>query len=181
MRKRLIGLVVVLAILVSLAVPAVIFAVNPVVTITVTAQVVSITNSQNTWTMGTITENSIIYFSVDNLIDDNYSMITNTSNVAVDVEVRGTDLVPVDPTYTWTLAAASDNQDYQLYANSSNSSGAYNIEVKSAAAYNDLVVELFADETYLWSCNFTAPTAFHPADDGLEKAGSITLVATKHT
>jgi hypothetical protein len=78
------------------------------------------------------------------------------------------------------LAAASANQVYQLYANSSNSVGAYNIQVKSAAAYTDLIADLAADSVYFWSANFTAPTAFHPADDGAQKSGTITLVATKH-
>ena len=178
MKRRLIGFAVALALVISLAIPTFVYAVNPTVTITVTAQVVSITNNQANWAMGTITESSILYFSADNLKDDNYSMITNTSNVAVDVEIQGTTIE--GGAYDWTLAAAKGDQVYQLYANSTNSAGAYNIQVKSSS-YLDLIANLPAASKYFWSANFTAPTAFHPADDGVQKSGTITLVATKHT
>ena len=178
MKNRLIALVASLLLIVALVLPMAVHAVNPVVTITVTAQVVAITNSQNTWAMGTIAENSIIYFSANNLEDDNYSMVTNTSNVAVDIEIQGVTIE--GGAYDWTLAAVSDNQTYQLYANSGNATATYDIEVKSAA-YNDLIANLAVDSVYFWSCNFTAPTAFHPDDDGIQKSGTITLVATKHT
>jgi hypothetical protein len=39
---------------------------NPTVTITVQAQIVSITNSHDTWTIGLVTTNDVKYFSADN-------------------------------------------------------------------------------------------------------------------
>jgi len=59
MRIRQLGLSLVLAValLVVLAVPA--FAANPTVSITVTAQVVAITNSQANWGIGVVDVNAV--------------------------------------------------------------------------------------------------------------------------
>lgn len=179
MKRKLIGLMATLALLSSLIVPSAVFAVAPIVTIHVTAQVVSITNSRDTWELGIVTEQQILYFSANNSENVTWSQIHNTSNVHVDVELQGSDLVPVDPTYTWTLASDNGTETYELYANTIGAPTVYSIEVKRAAAYTDLIANLGEGDTYDWSMRFIAPTAFNAADDGLEKASILTLVATK--
>lgn len=178
MRQKLSILIVSLLLLVGMVVPMAVFAVNPVVTITVSAQVVSITNSRPDWAMGTIDVNTIRYFS-DSLStqNDTYSRISNASNVHIDIEIRGTEIT--DTFNAWTYDTVNGVEKYSLYANSGNAT--YNIPIKSAA-YDDLVVDLGeSPATFDWSANFTAPSAFNAGDTGAEKTGSITLVATKHT
>ena len=184
MRRRLAILGASLLLLAGMVVPSAVFAAPVTVTIHVTAQVVSITNDKDSWELGTITEGQILYFSNDNAQDNDWSTITNTSNVYVDVELRGTDIVPVDPAYTWTLASENTTETYCLYANRLATPTVYDVEVKSAATYNfvtAVATGLAPLATNEWSMKFTAPTAFNVLDDGLEKESVLTLVATKHT
>jgi hypothetical protein len=175
---RRIGLSLVLAVvlLVGFTVPA--LATNPTVAITVTAQVVSITNSQNTWTMGIIDTSATVYFSANNLEDVDYSLITNTGSVAEDVEIQGT--IIEGGTYDWTWDTTPGDQIFSLYAYNV-SSAAYDIPVKPTP-FSDIVVDLPAtgSDTYTWSMKFMGPTAFNANDDSLEKSATVTLVASKH-
>jgi len=173
-RRALLSLVLAMALLVVMAVPA--GAANPTVTITVKAQTVSITNSQNTWDLGTITTSATLYFSANNAQDDDYSRITNTGNVAVDVEIQGTDFEGGD--YDWTLAATAGDQQYKLFANKQATPTVYDVEVKSSS-YVDIVTSLAALGTNDWSMKFEGPTGFHASDDGETKTATVTLVASK--
>lgn len=175
MKKRI--LLALLMALILLLLPTQVFAADPTVTITFSFQVVSITNTQSTWTMADVEVDEILYFSADNTQDDDYSQIENTGNVGVDVEIQGTNMEGGD--YDLTLAAAAGDQIYSLYANSSNGSATYNIEVKSSS-YNDVVSDLAAGAVYNWSMKLTAPTAKNPADDGSNKTATVTLVASEH-
>ena len=175
LRRVALSLVLAAVLLVALAAP--VAAANPTVTISVTAQVVSITNSQATWTIGVVAVDDIKYFSVDNLQDDDYSQITNTGTVACDIEIQGTDVEGGD--YDWTLASAAGSEQYSLYANSESTPTVYDVEVKSSS-YNDLTTNLAVDGTYDWSMKFTAPTGFNAADDGEAKSATVTLVASKY-
>ena len=176
MRKfRQLGLSLVLAValLGVLAVPA--FAANPTVAITVTAQVVSITNSQATWGIGVVDLNAVVYFSATGAQDDDYSRITNTGSVNVDVEIQGLDIEGGD--YDWTLATAAGDQTYSLYANKQATPTVYDVEVKKAG-YSDICTALAPAGTNDWSMKFTAPSAFNAADNGAEKSTTVTLVAS---
>ena len=181
MKQKLAILGVALLLLAGMVVPLAVFAAPVTVTIHVTAQVVSITNDKDSWDLGTVTEGQILYFSTNNAQDDDWSTITNTSNVHVDVELRGTDIEPADPTYTWTLASENTTETYCLYANLAATPTVYDVEVKKAATYSKVAVDLGEGLTNKWSMKFTAPTAFNVLDDGLEKESVLTLVATKHT
>jgi len=174
---RRIALSLVLAVVLLLAVPLATMAANPTVAITVTAQVVSITNTESTWAIGVVAVDAVVYFSATGEQDDDYSMITNTGSVACDVEIQGTDIDGGD--YDWTLAAAATNQTYQLYANTEGAPTVYDVEVKSSS-YVDLTTDLAVDATWDWSMEFTAPDEFSAADDGGEKTATVTLVASKH-
>jgi len=174
-RRALLSLVLAMALLVVTAVPA--GAANPTVTITVSAQTISITNSKATWALGTITTSTTLYFSTDNLQDDDWSRITNTGNVAVDVEIQGTDFEGGD--YDWTLAATAGDQQYKLFANKQATPDVYDVEVKSSS-YVDIVGNLAAAGTNDWSMKFEGPTGFHASDDGAEKTATVTLVASKY-
>jgi hypothetical protein len=175
-RLRRIALSLVLVVLLAsvFAVPAA--AANPTVTITVKAELVSITNSEDTWTaQAPVVADQSIYFSANDEEDVDYSTITNTGSVAVDVAIQGTDL---SGTPSWTLAATTAEDQYSLYAYNVTAAG-YTIEVKKSE-YNDIVVDLAADGTYDWSMNLTAPSSFSGTEDGNDKTGTVTLVATKH-
>lgn len=174
-RRIALSLMLAIALMAVLAVP--VAADNPTVSITVTAEVVSITNTMDTWAIGVVAVDDVVYFSATGAQDDDYSTITNTGSVAVDVEIQGTDFEGGD--YDWTLAASPGDQTYSLYANNTTGGPNYAIEVKSSA-YNDLVTNLAVDGTYDWSMKFTAPTAFNSSDDGNEKSATVTLVASKH-
>jgi len=176
LRRTALSLVLAMALLVVTAVPA--GAQNPTVSITVRAQTISITNSKATWDIGLVTVSDTKYFSTDNAQDDDWSRITNTGNVAVDVAISGTDFVAANTTFNWVLAAAAGDQIYSLYANKQATPTVYDVEVKKAAPVN-IVTSLAAAGTNDWSMNFTAPSAFHAEDNGLEKAATVTLVASK--
>lgn len=173
-RTLLLGLAI--ALVVALMSPLLVSAADPTVNITVTAEVIAITNTQATWAIGTVAVNDTKYFSATNAQDDDYSQIENTGNVAVDVEIRGTDLV--GSSYTWTLGTTAASETYSLYANKQATPTVYDVEVKKAA-YVDIVTALAAAGTNTWSMKFTAPTAFNAGEAGDEKSATITLVASK--
>ena len=152
-------------------------ATNPTVTMTVTAGLLTITNSQDTWALGVATPDEVIYFSAAGTEDDDYSLATNTGNLAVDIEIQGTNFE--GGTYDWTLATAAGDQQYSLYANSGNGTSTYDTEVKSSS-YVDLIADLAPDAGYSWSMKFTAPSAFHASDDASEKSATVTLVVSEH-
>lgn len=175
MHKR-IFLTILLTLILIIQIPAHALAADPTVTIIFNFQVVGITNTQTTWTMADADVDDILYFSADNSQDDDYSQIENTGNVAADVEIQGTNMEGGD--YDLTLAAAAGDQQYSLYANSSNASSTYDIEVKSSS-YNDIVTSLGPGAVYNWSMKLTAPTAKNASDDGSNKTATVTLVASE--
>ena len=80
-RRVALSLVLAMALMLVLAFPA--GAANPTVSITVTAEVVSITNTQSTWAIGTVATTATVYFSTDGNQDDDWSQVENTGSVAV--------------------------------------------------------------------------------------------------
>ena len=180
MKRKLLILSMALALVTALIVPSLALAADPTVTITVSAKTIAITNTISTWNIGPVEVDAVKYFSADNTQNDSYSQIENTGNVAVDVEIQGTDFE--GGTYDWTLASAAGAETYSLYANTPSGGSNYTIEVKSSA-YNDIVTNLpkSGADTYDWSMKFTAPSSFNASDDGTDKTATVTLVATEHT
>lgn len=175
-KKGLLAVFISLVLLFMVAMPALpALAADPEVTITVTAQVVSITNSKASWAIGNIVPDAVVYFSTDGTQDDDWSMIINAGNVTVDVEIQGTDFEGGD--YDWTLATSAGAEQYSLYVNDSGTPTVYDVEVKSSS-YNDITTSLADGDNVTWSANFTAPTGFNAADDGAEKSATVTLVAS---
>lgn len=180
MRKiRRLGLSLVLAVVLLMTLAFPVGATNPTVSITVTARVVSITNSQANWAMGVVAVDAVVYFSATGAQDDDYSLITNTGSVTCDVEIQGTNIE--GGSYDWVLAATTASEQYCLYANKAATPTVYDVQVKTSA-YVDITAAggLAADATNAWSMNFTAPSAFNAADDGNSKNATVTLVATIH-
>jgi hypothetical protein len=177
MKKRLLVLILLASLLITLlpALPA--SAADPVVTITVSARIVAITNTQATWAIGDVIVDQVVYFSATGAQDDDYSQIENTGNCAVDVEIQGTDFE--GGSYDWTLASSAGDQIYSFYANSEAAPTVYDVEIKSSS-YGDLITNLVATDTYDWSMKFTAPSAFNGSDAGSQKTATVTLVASKH-
>jgi hypothetical protein len=178
-RLRQIGISLVLAVALLVMLVAPVAAANPTVSITVTAQVVSITNSQANWTIGIVDVNAVVYFSATGAQDNSYSRITNTGSVTVDVEIQGTNFE--GGTYDWTLASSAGSEQYSLYANKQATPTVYDVEVKTSN-YVDITAAggLAKDGTNDWSMKFTAPSAFNANDDGNPKSATVTLVASKH-
>jgi|GEM_PF-5466315 len=175
LKRTALSLVLAVALVVAFTAPA--LGANPTVSITVTAEVVAITNTQATWGIGTVAVDAVVYFSATGAQDDDYSQIENTGSVAVDVEIQGTNIEGGD--YDWTLAAAAGSETYSLYANKQATPTVYDVEVKSST-YVDIATNLAASGTNDWSMKFTAPTGFNAADDGNEKSATVTLVASKY-
>ena len=173
-RRIALSLVLAVLMLVGLAVPA--LAGNPTVSITVTARVISITNSVNEWAIGVVTLSQIVYFSATGEQNNIYSQITNTGSVTVDVEIQGTDFVATNTSYNWVLGSTNSSEQYCLYANSEATPTVYDIEVTTGGT--PLVSSLIKDDTNDWSMKFTAPSAFDASDDGEPKAATVTLVAS---
>ena len=180
MRKGFLKLGMALALVATLIVPsAVVFAADPEVAITVQAECISITNTQATWTVSTpLAVDTVVYFSANDVQDDDYSQIENTGNATVDVEIQGTDLAG---TPAWVLATATGADTYSLYANKLATPTAYDVEVKKTA-YVDITAAagLAASATNDWSMKLTAPSSFGGTEDGTNKTGTVTLVASKH-
>ena len=181
MRKiRRLGLSLVLAVLVQvgLTVPA-LAAGNPTVSITVVAEVVSITNSQASWPIGIAIVDATKYFASDVDVEDkDYSTVTNTGSVAVDIAIQGTDIE--GGSYDWAISATgvAASETYGLNATAGNGTGAYSTIVKKTP-FNNLATALAAEATWGWSMLFKAPTAFNANDDGAQKTSTLTLVASK--
>ena len=180
MRKiRRLGLSLVLAVLVlvGLTVPA-LAAGNPTVSITVVAEVVSITNDKDTWGIGIVTLDAVVYFSTNGAQDDDWSTITNTGSVAVDIAIQGTDIE--GGSYDWAISATgvAASETYGLNATAGNGTGAYSTIVRKTP-FNNLATALAAKATWGWSMLFKAPTAFNANDDGAQKTSTLTLVASK--
>jgi len=171
MKKLLITIVLVVALVVSFATP--VLAADPEVAITITAELVAITNTQASFAVGTVEAGD---GATKWGASDTHSQVENTGSVACDVELQGTDIEGGD--YDWTLGASAGDKIYQLYANSDHST-TYNIEVKSSS-YTDLTTDLAVDATWTWSMQFTPPTIFDAADAGAQKSSTLTLVASKH-
>ena len=175
-RVLIVALVLVVMLIFTLvAIPA--YATNPTVSISVTAGLLTLTNTESTWTMGYAVPSQVIYFSANGSENDTYSTANNTGNLVEDVAIQGTNLVG---TSNWTLGTTAANQTYSLYANSGNGSSTYNTEVKTSA-YSNLVTNLGVGVQYKWSMKFTAPTIFSATEDGSAKSGTVTLVASQHT
>lgn len=179
--KLVLSVVLALSLLIVFALP--IHANNyPTVTITVKAKVIAATNTEDTWDIGIIAPNAVVYFSATGERDDDYSQIENTGNVAIDIEIQGTDLESGSGNYDWTLSntGTAGSETYALQANSEANPTSYNITVKSSS-YNDLITNLAPGDTHDWSMKFTAPTAFNSSDDGTEKSATVTLAISEST
>jgi hypothetical protein len=160
--------------------PLATMATNPTVAITVTALVVSITNTQASWGIGVVAVDAVVYFSATGAQNDAYSTITNTGSVIVDIAIQGTNIE--GGSYDWVLAATTGSEQYSLYANKQATPTVYDVQVKTSA-YVDITAPagLAVDGTNDWSMKFTAPTAFNANDDGNQKTATVTLVASLHT
>lgn len=171
-RKLLIGLLIVSLLLTVVLPCSTVLAADPEVSITITAHLVAITNTQNSFAVGVVEASD---GATKWGASDTHSQVENTGSVAVDVELQGTDLE--GGVYDWTLGAAAGDKIYQLYANTEGAPTVYSIEIKSSV-YTDLTTSLAADGTYDWSMEFTPPTIFDAADDGTQKSSTLTLVAS---
>lgn len=173
--KPLLTLFVALVLMLTAAVPS--LAANPTVSMTVTAGVIAITNTQANWALGVVTEDAVVYYSATGAQNDTYAQVENTGTLAVDVELQGTDFDGA--THDWTLAAAAGSEIYSLHANSEGTPTVYDVEVKSSV-YGDLTTNLAVSGTWDWSMKFVAPSAFNAGEPDGEKDATVTLVPSEY-
>lgn len=172
-RKKLLAGLLVAIMAVSFISPAAVLAQDPTVSITITAELVAMTNTQANFAVGVVEAgDSAVKWGTS----DTYSIAENTGSVSIDIELQGTDIE--GGLYDWILSASAGDKNYMLKANTVGAPTVYSIEIKSSA-YTDLTTSLGAGSTYNWSMEFTPPTIFDPADDGAEKSSTLTLVASK--
>jgi hypothetical protein len=178
-RRIGLSLVLAVALLVGFALP--VAAGNPAVAITVTAQVIAITNDKDVWDIGIVAVDAVVYFSTNGAQNDVWSTITNTGSVTVDVVIGGTDID--GGSYDWVLNTTAGVEAYSLYANKAATPTVYDVEVKNAPTYSTITAAagLTKTSTNKWSMKFIAPSAFNANDAGVEKTATVTLVASKHT
>jgi len=173
LRRTALSLVLAVALLAMMAVPA--FAGNPSVSITVRAGVVAIENTQTEWLVGIVAASAEVKWGAS----DTYSTITNTGTVNVDVKLVGGDLVAGNVSLNWELSDDGSRGD-QTYGLKATNTTSYDIVVNKAGD-GQVAVNLphSTNNTVTWSMTFYVPTAFDAGDDGAEKSGSVTIVATK--
>ena len=170
LRRTALSLVLAVALLGAMAVPA--LAGNPTVSLTVRASVVSISLDETIWEIGVVVASATPKWGDS----DTKATLTNTGSVAVNVTIGGTDAVGAN--YTWTLAADGDPGS-EIYGLKATTTTTYNITVKKTP-FNNLVTDLphTSSNTVTWSMTFYAPTAFNASEDGESKSATVTLVAS---
>lgn len=173
MKKGVLAGLTVIALLVSLMAGTV-SAADPTVTITVTARVLAINNTQDTWAIGVIATSTNATWGNS----PTYSMAENIGNVAVDIEIQGTDLTAATGT-NWTLSADGDPGE-DIYALNATTATEFTTVVKSSS-YNDLTTDLAASANVTWSMRFWSPTSLTDDEDTVQKSATVTLVASEHT
>ena len=173
MNKKLIGVLLAVILVGNFVFPAVAGAAeSPTVTITVSATVVSITNTQSSWAMGPVSEGgSAIKWGSS----DTYSQINNTGNVAADIQIQGTNATLTG--YNWTLGTTAGDKIYSLYANTQADPTNYTIEVKYSD-YNNLCTNLGVNATQGWGLQLLMPTAVTNYA-GEEMTGNVTLIVSE--
>lgn len=175
MRKKLLTGLLVVVMVIAFLCPLPVLAADPEVAITITAELVAITNTQSDFAIGVVEAgDAATKWGGSNT----YSTAENTGSVACDIELQGEDLTG-EVGMDWTLGATAGDKIYQLYANSDHAD-TYNVEIKSSS-YTNLTTNLAADATWTWSMQFTPPTIFDAADAGTQKSATLTLVASKYT
>lgn len=96
MKRRLLGILIALTLILGVSIPA-LAATTADVTITFTGTVIAMTNSVATWTVGTVAESSTYWWTNDGNAPspepfeaaDMKSTVTNTGNVAEDFDIHG--------------------------------------------------------------------------------------------
>jgi len=96
MKKRLIGILLAVVMTLGIAAPA-LAATSAAVTITFTATIIAMTNSEATWAIGSVVDSTAYWWTTAGTApspepfeaDDMKSTITNTGNVAEDFDVKG--------------------------------------------------------------------------------------------
>jgi hypothetical protein len=153
------------------------------VTVTATPEYLAITNSEATWTIGTIAENTTVWWTHDGAASaepysdtEGKSIATNTGSVASDINAH-THHFPTAGAPVWTLAAAVGADTIVLgiaFATEANKAAwtkfanTTPIEIAHALAAAGHVHWAM----YLDTGTFT---------DGALRTGTVTLTITKHT
>jgi len=169
MRKYFVSLLLSLVLLMSLIVP-VSAATSQLVTVTGTPSFISIANAPDSFDYGTLTA------GVDEETSNGYFTITNSSTVAIDINImcNGWDGTP-----SWTYGAPAEDQG-QLKASSANggaggSTGAGNFDITLLYDTETLLCDAVAPATNpTWELQIDVPSSF---THGAEQTSTITLGA----
>ncbi len=151
------------------------------VTITATPTFLSITNSEATWTLGAIAENTAYYWTADGLVaaeplvdGDMKATITNAGSVTCDVDIKCADFTGG---VGWTLSA-----DETPGANEINLRAGITGMANRAAMVQvtnsdiELIDSIAAAGTKMWCMEMESGTF----TDGAGKTGVVTLTISVH-
>lgn len=172
MKKRLVILGILIALVASLVLPGAVFAATTAdVVITAEGECIAITNTQASWDLGIIAVDSTTKWGASDTMSD----CVNAGNVAVNIVITGTDLVG---TSTWVLADTAASMIYNIECNDFAGGTAYTVEVKKSVG-NTAKASLASAATAQWSMEFMAPTAITELDGPDSLTGTVTLTASK--
>jgi len=99
----------------------------------------------------------------------NHFEITNNSAFAIDIYIKGTNMIGGNG---WSLANDGIAGNNIVAIKAGVSGGSYNIIVKKDEPYNLLTEALNPTASLLWGLQMSAPTTF---SDGTEKTGTVTV------
>ncbi len=161
-----IALTLIVALLLTFSVVATTGAANPTITITVTARVVSISNTPSSWDFELVDsastyETGLTCFNT-----------TNDGNCEVDISISGSNMTGSG--FTWELSDTATPSDMVYGLKVGLSGGNYTIIVKLNSPYNYLAENLTVDSSQQWGLKIWTPTDY---DDGNDKTGTVTITA----
>lgn len=109
----------------------------------------------------------------------NHFQIENVGVGAVDVDIQGTDLAGGDDTWDLDDGGTPGENIYGLYAGLDDDDDTFDVIVREAAAFNELVNNLLEDATQNWGLKIYMPTSV-TGYDGQVMTASVTLLVSTH-
>lgn len=182
MKRILVGILLALVLVTTMAVPA-LAATTQDVTITATPTYIALTNSEASWAVGTVAVSSTYWWTSDDLapeepfVDgDMKSTITNTGSVAIDVDIK---VAAFTGGVGWTISTDDTPAEGEISLRAGATGTANEAAmVQVITTDTELVDALAASGTKLWCMEMETPPSF---TDGAEKTGVVTLTATQDT
>jgi len=179
MKRILVGILVSTILAIALVSPA-LAATTQTVTITATPTYIALTNSEDTWAVGTVAGSTAYWWTSDSnapdepFVDgDMKSTITNTGSVAEDIDVK---VAAFTGGAGWTISTddSPDEGEISIRAGITGTANEAGM-IQVITTDTELVDGLASSGTKKWCMEMETPATF---TDGVEKSGTVTLTAT---